>query len=61
MFVPISQMGSVQRPSHSPPGTKGSRVLFPRTKETVPLSPAMLVEFEEPDASQATAEDLVMA
>jgi hypothetical protein len=61
MLVPMSQIGSVQRPSHSPSGAKGFRVPFPLTKETVPLSPAMLVEFEKPDDSQATADDLVMA
>jgi len=61
MLVPMSQMGSVQRPSHSPSGANGFRVPFPRTKETVPLNPAMLVKFEKPDASQVTAEDLVMA
>lgn len=61
MFVPMSQIGSVQRPSHSPSGLKGLRVPFPRTKETVPLSPAIFVEYEEPDVSQVTADDFVMA
>jgi hypothetical protein len=37
------------------------RVPFPRTKETVPLSPAIFVEYEEPDVSQVTADDFVMA
>jgi hypothetical protein len=61
MLVPMSQIGRVQRPSHSPSGWKGFAVPFPLTKDTVPLSPAMLVELEEPDDSQVTAEDLVMS
>jgi hypothetical protein len=36
-------------------------ILFPRTKETVPLSPAILVKYKKPDVFQIIAEDFVIA
>ncbi len=61
MLVPISQMGTVQRPSHSPSTEKGLTVPLPLMNDIVPFRPAILVAFDDPDASQAIAEDLVMS
>jgi len=58
MFLPMSQTGTVQSPSHAPDTEKGLSESLPETKETVPFR--LTVEFGEP-ASQFTAEDFVMS